>query len=173
MKRLRTYYKEWIRIPIRDFKIGIRNLFTWLPIIWKDRDWDKYFIMETLLFKLKRHRQYMIDYGHVVNDKQIASITECIDLLEKVHNEWEFYEEPAYLKHQEKWGKPEHYTEPCEDRPGSYRLKDRNDERYTEEQLKQKSHEFIISSKIAHQKRQRDFEVAMEIFVQNYDTWWD
>jgi hypothetical protein len=153
--------------------VGLKNLFAWFPIVWKDRDWDKHYIMEMLIFKLKRNRQYMIDHGHLVNDKQIASMTECIDLLEMVHNEWENYEEPAAKKHAEKWGETQFYTEPCEDRPNAYRLKDRNDERYNEEQLKQKSHEFIISSRIAHSKRQRDFDTAMQIFSSNFDSWWD
>jgi hypothetical protein len=170
---LKYYYNEWIRIPIRNFRVGILNLFRWLPIVWRDRDWDKHYIMEVLIFKLKKNRQYSIDHGHVVNDEQIRTMTECIELLEKVHNEFDNYEEPAYLKHQEKWGKTEHYFVPCEDRPDMYELKDRNDERYTEEEVKQKNHEFIISSRIAHQKRQRDFEVAMEIFVSNFDSWWD
>ena len=101
---LKFYYNEWIRIPIRNFQVGLKNLFAWFPIVWKDRDWDKHYIMEMLIFKLKRNRQYMIDHGHLVNDKQIASMTECIDLLEMVHNEWENYEEPAAKKHAEKWG---------------------------------------------------------------------
>ncbi len=173
MDSLKYYYDEWIRIPIRNFRVGVQNLFGWFPIVWKDRDWDKHYIMEVLIYKLKRNRQYMIDHGHVENDKQIATMSECIELLEKVHDEWEHYEEPAYRKHEEKWGKSEHYTEPCEDRPGTYRLRDRNDERYTEEQLKQKNREFIINSRIAHLKRQRDFEEAMSIFVNHYDSWWD
>jgi hypothetical protein len=38
-------------------------------------------------------------------------------LLEKVHNEWENYEEPAYVKHEEKWGKSDYYTEALEENP--------------------------------------------------------
>lgn len=170
---IKNLYREWIRIPVRDFLTGVRNLIKWFPIIWNDRDWDKHYIMEVLLFKLKRNRQYMIDHGHVVNDDQIRTITECIDLLEKIHHEWENYEEPAYDAHNKKWGEPEFYTEPCEDRPDCYILKDRTEEKYTAEENEQRRKEFLLSSRIAAEKRRRDFAEAMSIFVKNYDTWWD
>ena len=173
ISNLKYFERDYFRIPFRDLKIGILNLWRWLPIVWNDRDWDKHYIMEVLIFKLKKNRQYSIDHGHVVNDNEIRTMSECIELLEKVHNEWDNYEEPAYNKHEEKWGKTEFYTVPCEDRPGSYLLKDRNDEKYTKEENKQKDKERILASKIAYNHRRRDFEVAMEIFVQNFDKWWD
>lgn len=162
-----------VRIFFRNLYIGFRNIIEWIPIIWKDRDWDKDYIMEILIYKLKRNRQYMIDHGHVVNDNQILTITECIDLLEKVHNEWENYEEPAYRKYEEKWGKSDYYTEPSKENFNCYVLKDHNDERYTEEELEKKSKDFLLSSKIGNLKRKRDFKHAMEIFVDEFDSWWD
>ena len=178
MKKITTlikyYYKEYLRLPIRNFTIGMSNLRRWLPIVWKDRDWDKHYIMEPLLFKLRNHIEYMKHHSHVeCAPEQVRTMSECLELLEKVHDEWTYYEDPACLKHEEKWGKSEFYTVPCEDRPGSWRLMDRNEERYTEEELKQKNKEYILNIRIAQNKRQRDFEVAMEIFVQNFDKWWD
>jgi hypothetical protein len=162
-----------MKFAIRNFIQGIRNLIKWIPIIWKDRDWDKDYIMKILIFKLKKNRKYMLEYSHVENEDQILSITECIELLERVHNEWENYEEPAYRKYEEKWGKSDYYTEPCEHNPKLYILKDRNQERYTEEKIEEMKKDFILSSKIASLKRKRDFQHAMEIFVSEFDSWWD
>lgn len=171
---MRSFYNEWIRIPIRNFIIGLKNLIKWLPIIWKDRDWDKHFIMEILIFKLKQNRRYIAEHGHLANGEEvIRSMTECIDLLEMVHDEWTHYEEPAYKKHEEKWGSVDFYTEPLPENPELHVLKDRNDERYTEKQIKEKNREFIIASRIARQKRQKDFDLAMQIFSNKFDTWWD
>lgn len=169
-------YNNYIRIPVRDLRIGFSNLWFWLPIIWKTRDWDKRYLMEMLILKLRRHRDYQKNHSHVAepyNSDKVNSMTECLELLEKVHNEWENYEEPAHDKHEEKWGKTEFYTVPSTSHPNCYELKDRNDERYTEEENKKKSEEFILASRIAGLKRQRDFTVAMEIFVTKFDTWWD
>ena len=174
METIKYYYKEYLRLPIRNFSIGMSNLRRWLPIIWKDRDWDKHFIMEVLVFKLRKHKEYLEKHAHTESSpEQIQSMSECLQLLEQVHDEWTYYEQPASKKHEEKWGKSDFYTEPCEDRPECHRLKDRNDERYTEAEVKQKNEEFILNNRIALHKRKRDFEVAMEIFVQNFDSWWD
>lgn len=35
-----------------NVKYGIINLIKWLPIIWKDRDWDEYFLYKILHKKL-------------------------------------------------------------------------------------------------------------------------
>ena len=43
----------------RTLKIGISNLWAWLPIIWKDRDWDSWFIYQIIEFKLRRQSNYI------------------------------------------------------------------------------------------------------------------
>jgi len=115
----------------------------------------------------------MVNYGHTENSRAIATMTECIDLLEKVHNEWENYEEHSHDEHEKKWGKSEYYTEPCLDRPGSYLLKDRREERMTPEDIEQMKKEFIVASKIAALKRKNDFKHALEIIHEEFDGWWD
>lgn len=39
-------------------KTGIKNLIKWLPVIWKDRDWDKYYLYIILYHKLKYMEEY-------------------------------------------------------------------------------------------------------------------
>jgi hypothetical protein len=161
------------RYLYRNTILGIRNLKEWFPIMWKDRDWDKDYIMDILIFKLKKNRDYMVRLGHTSNENSIRTMTECIDLLEKIHNEWENYEEPAYKKHEEKWGKSDFYTEPYSENPKLYVLKDRNDERYNPQEIEEKRKDFLLASKIGGHKRKRDFQHAMEIFVNEFDSWWD
>lgn len=174
ISEIKSRYENYVRIPIRDFTIGISNLRRWLPIVWKDRDWDKHYLMEPLLFKLRNHIEYTKNHGHLASGPdQIRSMTECLELLEKVHGEWTNYEYPEILKHEARWGKSDFYSVKCENRPGIYVLKDRNDERYTEQELNIKRQSTLMASRIAHNKRKRDFEVAMEIFVKNFDSWWD
>lgn len=38
---------------LRSFKIGIKNIFVWMPIIYRDRNWDYSFLLIMLEHKLK------------------------------------------------------------------------------------------------------------------------
>ena len=48
MKRM----KRWFGLPFRDFRLGIKNLITWFPIIWNDHQWDQVYIYIMLHKKL-------------------------------------------------------------------------------------------------------------------------
>lgn len=47
----------------RDVKLGIRNLIIWLPIIWRDRDWDWQFLSEIMQFKLRNMSRFFRALG--------------------------------------------------------------------------------------------------------------
>ena len=38
----------------KDFIRGVKNLWKWLPVVWKDRDWDPSYIYKILQFKLEQ-----------------------------------------------------------------------------------------------------------------------
>lgn len=66
---------------------GLSNLVVWAKTIWKDRDFDYYFIYSLLLFKLKRVLKNL-DHTEVSSPPLI----EAIALLERLAEE-EYYEE--------------------------------------------------------------------------------
>lgn len=169
-------YNNYIRIPIRKSRIGFSNLWFWFPIIWKTRDWDKHYLMEMLIIKLRKHRDYQKNRGHVAepyNSEKVNTMTECLELLEKVHNEYENYEEPACEKHEAKWGKHQIDVIPSDECADCMEIIDNNDKNYTPEQIEEKNRDFILQSRIARLKRERDFTIAMSIFVSKFDSWWD
>jgi flagellar biosynthesis chaperone FliJ len=45
-------YQNYWEFPLKNFKKGIKNLWKWAPIIYKDRDWDDFYIFEMLKKKL-------------------------------------------------------------------------------------------------------------------------
>jgi len=53
--RTRLWWKFEGRYYHKDIINGVKNLYKWFPIVWKDRDHDHYFIYETLRFKLEQH----------------------------------------------------------------------------------------------------------------------
>ncbi len=47
-RRIYLWWKFDGRYYHKYFKQGIKNLWYWLPIIWKDRSWDDHYIFEVL-----------------------------------------------------------------------------------------------------------------------------
>lgn len=95
--------KEEIKDFFRNIKLGIPNLIKWAPVIWKDRDWDQYFLYVILQFKLKQMDQLQRKYGHCTNSDKIADqMRVCILLLERIIKG--DYLMNALKPHEEKWG---------------------------------------------------------------------
>jgi hypothetical protein len=79
----------------------LRKLIRWIPIIWKDRDWDYYFVYEILKQKLIDTEVYIRKDGlHVFNEHDADSILKAIDLIEKVQTE---YHLDKYLSEATEW----------------------------------------------------------------------
>ena len=83
----------------RDFKTGVKNYWYWLPIIWKDRNWDHRFIYTLLQHKLKAQSKYIGDRDHHVTAKRDAEIMmTCVRLIDKVSDEFYSSEQMDYHK---------------------------------------------------------------------------
>jgi len=79
----------------------LRKLIRWIPIIWRDRDWDYYFVYEILKQKLVDTEKYIRKDGvHIYNDADADSILKAIDLIEKVQTE---YHIDKYLSEATEW----------------------------------------------------------------------
>jgi len=87
----------------RNIKYGIKNLWKWLPTIWKDRDWDDHYIFEILKVKLKHQSEY-IGSGDIYVDAKYHTerMMWCVRLIEKIQdeyyaNEYMDYHESSYI----------------------------------------------------------------------------
>jgi hypothetical protein len=84
---------------IKQFFRRISNLYRWLPIIWKDEDWDHYYIFEVLKFKLKNQAEYINKRGIHLSAKRDAEIMmTCVRLIEKIQDEYYASEYFEYYK---------------------------------------------------------------------------
>jgi hypothetical protein len=73
---------------IKQFFKRIRNLYRWFPVIWKDQDWDDFYIFEILKFKLKNQAEYIGYHDRHVSAKRDAEkMMLCVRLIDKVQNE--------------------------------------------------------------------------------------
>lgn len=73
----------------RDIAQGFRNLWKWLPIIWKDRDWDDFYIFEVLKYKIKNTADYTEKKQRFVGwEKEVRYMRICVKLIERLQDEY-------------------------------------------------------------------------------------
>ena len=93
---LSAFYQE-ARCRLRNLVIGIKNIIDYIPIVYKDRDWDYEFILDILRYKLERTRD-RIKKDNIIEgvNKIVDEINTQIKLIDNYRNNDELYE----LSHQ-------------------------------------------------------------------------
>ena len=171
----------------RRFVRRIKNLFRWLPVIWKDEQWDYYYIFEILKFKLKNQAEYIGNKDRHTRAKRDAEVMmTCVRLLEKVKTEEYGIEHFDYEKSD--WD-----FVPCEDHPGYStlevnRISENFDDyfkkyprqykrvmngeinRFSRDTTKDKH---TIAMEIAHENHERARKLVFKMLEQNIEKWWD
>lgn len=176
---------------MKDFfkqtKQGIKNLWYWLPIIWKDRDWDSHYIFEVLKHKLKAQAKYIGDNDRHTRAQQDASrMRICVRLIEKVQDE-------AYAMEYMNYCVDRVWFTPCEDNPDSsllnselvyeefdkyfkkypntYRKVMNGGGRFTPEELKEDK--YLTAMAMAHTNQDRAHKLLFKIMEDGILGWWD
>ena len=95
-----------------EFIRGIENLWYWLPVIWKDRNWDHQFIFDILSHKLKAQSAYIGGRGiHVSAERDAEIMMTCVRLMKLIDDE--FYSSEYMDYHKTKY-----WFEDVPDKPG-------------------------------------------------------
>lgn len=188
-RRIRLWWKFEGTYWYRNLKQGIKNLWYWFPIIWKDRNWDDHYIFEVLKHKLKAQAKYIGDRDfHTRAQLDAKRMRLCVKLIQLVQDETYAMEYMDYAKDRV-W-----FTD-CEDRPGS--------SLYNSEEVWEKYDEFfkkyplvykqvmkgagpftldgrdesdmkrIIAMNIAHVNQERVHKLLFKILEENIRGWWD
>ena len=173
----------------KNLKQGIKNLWYWLPVIWKDRNYDQHYIYEVLKHKLKAQAKYIADNDRHTRAQQDARrMMICTKLIQLCQDETYDVEYINYVK-DISW-----FT-PCEDNPDYF---DWNNEIITETlddffkkypliykrvmngegpfSLDGKNEKEIkrrIAMNICHINQQRAHKLLFKIIEQNINSWWD
>lgn len=184
---LRLWWDNDGQFIITNFKVGIKNIWYWLPIIWKDRNWDSSFIFEILSHKLKAQSKYIGGRGiHVSAERDAEKMMTCVRLIEKVDDEFYSMEYMDYHK-------TKHWFEPCEDKEGystceSRQLEENFDDYFAKYPLIYKrvlngegvfnregreDDKQIIAMNIGHINHERARKLLFKIMEQNIEGWWD
>jgi hypothetical protein len=95
IRQLRNFFNK-IRYGhlFLETRRGLRSLRYWLPIIWKDRPWDWYFILYMLQKKLEQTRK-CIGGSFVGSEKEAVKIRKCELLIDRIIND-EYMSNPRY-----------------------------------------------------------------------------
>lgn len=104
-KKIKLWWDFEGRYILSDIKLGFKNLNYWLPVIWKDRNWDHSYIFTLLKHKLIKHSE-KIKQGYSLSAKRDSEIIMlCANLIEKINSD--FYKHQYY-----DYKKDKHWFEP-------------------------------------------------------------
>lgn len=99
-----------IRISISSFIQGLKNIYEWFPLVWKDRDYDHAYINYAILFKLKKMKKRM-EKGGILADHEykriLSKLNIAIRLLEKINEDSYDIEHYKYISFEWKFNKIE------------------------------------------------------------------
>lgn len=76
-----------MKYRIRNFWNSIKNIFKWIPILFRDKDWDYIYFLIIMEFKLKSIRNHIKNKSsHVGKDREVEYIDICLKLIDKIIN---------------------------------------------------------------------------------------
>lgn len=175
----------------RNFIIGIKNLIKWFPVIWRDRDWDTYYIFDVLKFKIAQQSKYIGYHDRHVSAKRDSEIMmTVVKLIERVQDEtynteYVKYHETKYfsvdtdINHDGKklyeWKSEqlfENFDEYFKKYPRQYKRVMSGEINRFNRPIKEKGKQ-LIAMEIAHENQERCKKLLFKILESNILKWWD
>jgi hypothetical protein len=173
----------------RNIRIGLSKIWYWLPVIWKDRDWDSYYIYEVLKHKLKAQSRYIGTRDiHTRAQQDARNMSICVNLIDKLQDDFYRMEYTDYVKH-------DHWFEPVPNEPEystweSEIVWEKYDEFFKKYPLihkrvlngegpfslnsgDEKTNLERIAMNISHINQQRAHKLLFKILEEEIEKWWD
>jgi hypothetical protein len=187
LKSLQYWWSEEARYYPKTFKTGIKNLIYWVPVIWKDRNWDHHYIFEILKHKLSAQANYISSRGmHTRAEQDARRMRICVKLISLVQDEYYSHEHFDYHK-------TKHWFEDIPETPGSSFWKSKILEEKFDDYFKKypliykrvlngegvfsregrEGNKQIIASNIGHINHERARKLLFKIMEENIEGWWD
>ena len=179
--------KRWWRFEapylFRNFKYGVKNLIRWFPIIWRDRDWDQFFIWCLLEKKLRHQSSYIGRHDrHMGSSRDARNMLICANLIKKINDEY-------YTSEYMDFCNTSFYTTPCDSPKGSRQLEiklnwekfDDYFEKYpriynqviNDPNFKKNDNKQSIAMEIGNINHRRAKKLLFKIMESEIDGWWD
>lgn len=187
-KWVRWFQYTWIGEFWYSAKAGIPSLIKWTKIAWQDRDWDHSYIYKVLRFKINNTLKYIDKHARHVHYRQdVFWMKICVELIDKVSDEWYATEYLDYQKTEIKFeninnesGLSEMKLNVLEDNIDEYLNKypiwrkraiefiKKNEHRYTSDHNDRKLQAMIIG-KLRHDKARK---MLFNIIEDKIEGWW-
>ena len=169
---------------IKQFFKRIYNLYRWLPIIWKDQDWDTHYIWEILKFKLKNQAEYIGNHDrHLSVKRDVKKMMLCVRLIEKIQDG--YYQHEPHTYHETK-----SIFEPIEDKPGMMSWKSEELSEHFQDYFNKypliynqvitanktpfiRDEKIGIAINIGHINHKRALNLLFKMLKNNIERWWD
>jgi len=164
------------------FIYGIKNLWKWLPIVWKDRDWDSDYIFNPLKFKIQNTADHIEKNKRFVGwEDEVRYMRICVKLIDRIQNQY-------YVDEMHQYWETNIRMEPMGDGTSSlefddvrvdldiYLSKYPNDKRRT---LKSKRADNVGDSDkslailMAFMRHERARKLLFDIIQDKIERWWD
>ena len=187
-ERVLIWYNMEGRFTFRNIKIGFKNLWKWLPTVWKDRDWDYRYLITVLEFKLKKQSDYIRSKDRHTQSKRDSEVMmTCVRLLKKFGDEYYSSEYVDYFKSKHSWVKDEderYYTveskiiiedfdEYFKKYPLIHKRVLNGEGLYPLDGEDEKSVKKSIAMNIANVNHNRVRKLVFKIMENNIEKWWD
>ena len=152
---------------MRNIWYGIQNIIAGFPIIWKDRDWDSWYIYKILGFKLRRMEKLFRKYGHAMESEAIADqIKEVSDALGRLIED--DYCSEMHNAICERWGELEFVDS---DKKGYSTIKAAKVN--TEEDEIEYTADIRACMKAEEEAINNDLSLVFDTMRDNIRSWWD
>ena len=171
----------------KDLAKGIKNLWKWFPLVWKDRDWDDHFIFEALKFKIKNTAKYIKKNDRYIGcERDVQIMMTCVRLIEKIQDQFYDLEHTDYMEQEFSFEKIENSDlsklniETISQNLSDYFSKHPNIYRRALKSsiTKEKWHYSEISDQtlamwMAHYNHNRARKILFALMERNIEKWWD
>jgi len=155
--------------PLRRLYHQICRSLAWARLGWNNYDWDHAYLLDVMVFKMKRMQKAIFEEGHHIPEKApIQSLKLCIKLGEKLRKDDYFYHHGL---HNAKWGDLE-FIEKVDEKTGR---------KYTgmgrpgvpKEKEEEERAEFLEACRKDDSIKVRDTRWFFGIMAKYQESWWD
>jgi hypothetical protein len=187
MEKIKFIYRriKFIYRRIKFFFNVIKNIIDWIPILYKDRNWDFYYIYVILKFKLEKTK-FSLDNGYSDNSYQSSRLNIVIKLLDRIINNYYVDEHDSYAEIEflppkyELEIKSERYDEYIEKNlsnlkrlmENKYHCYSKDIDYFETEGLTKKDKQYVAMD-ISNFKHKKAKKLMFKIMERHIEYWWD
>ena len=157
------------------FAEGVYNIFRWMPTIYKDKDWDYFYITRLLQVKIEHQREYLVKHNrheHISEDNFWMTI--LLNLIEREHEDYYNREKYEYVEmHDDVMAvgyKTEHLQDYINKYPGIYRRAIKSIDILDKHLTINKE---SIAMTMAAQRQEKCRRLIFKILQEKSQRWWD